>query len=282
MIELESPSLRVSVLDPLGHTARFGSRYVTGGYIWQVTDHELGPLLTGPAYPDPEPPPFDGQGAPEVFEIALGQDRARVGEEVHVIGVGNVLRESANKPFHVRDNPTVTSRLDWRYTATPTTFHASTSAVFGDFGYALTRSVELEERTLVSTNVLANQGTAKLPVRWFAHPFFPFGGFSCCRLSLESALPEDAAFHQRHDGFIMRKPNVAWHSGHYCVPRVALGGELGVEQSHPALGAIDVECRFPLGWLALWSNDRTFSFEPFFQTILLPGAKARWSMRYRF
>jgi hypothetical protein len=282
LIDLESSSLRVSVLDPLGHPGRFGSRYVSGGYIWQVADRELGPLLTGPAYPDPEPPPFDGQGVPEVFETALGEHHARVGDEVHVIGVGNVLRESPNRPFHVRDNPTVTSRLEWRYSRTNRSFEATATADFGEFGYTLTRSIELDDRALISTTLLSNEGVAKIPVRWFAHPFFPFGGSKCCRLSLEAALPEGGAFHLRHDDFIMRNGNVAWHSGHYCVPRVALGGPLSVEQYHPALGAIEVECQFPLGWLALWSNDRTFSFEPFFQTILLPGAKARWSMRYRF
>lgn len=282
MIDLESPALRVSVLDPLAHQARLGSRYVSGGYIWQVTDHQHGPLLAGPAYPAAEPPPFDGQGAPEVFETALGQDRVRVGDEVHVIGVGNVLRESARRPFHVRDNPTVTSRVEWRHSRTQRSFDATATANFGEFAYTLTRTVELDDRTLSSTNVLANDGAANIPVRWFAHPFFPFGGSSCCRLSLESALPNDCAFHLRHDDFIMRNANVPWQSGHYCVPRVALGGTLSVEQYHPALGAVNVECRFPLGWLALWSNDRTFSFEPFFQTILLPGAQARWSMRYRF
>jgi hypothetical protein len=55
-----------------------------------------------------------------------------------------------------------------------------------------------------------------------------------------------------------------------------------VKQAHPALGALDIECRFPLGWLALWGNDRTLSVEPFFQTVVPPGNSAVWSIAYRF
>ena len=65
-------------------------------------------------------------------------------------------------------------------------------------------------------------------------------------------------------------------------PRVTLGAELRVEQRHPTLGSVRVACRFPLGGLALWGNANTFSFEPFFQTILEPGAEVRWGIEYAF
>ena len=107
VLAFESDGLTVTLLDPEASVARLGSRYCSGGYVWQVTDARHGELFSGPCFPNPEPPPFDGQGLPEVFETALGADTAEVGDDVWVIGVGRVRRESPVEPFHVRDNPTV-------------------------------------------------------------------------------------------------------------------------------------------------------------------------------
>ncbi len=282
MLTLEGAGLRVSVLEPEADQERLGSRYVAGGYVWQVTDERHGPLLAGPQFPAEKPPPFDGQGLPEVFELALGQDRARVGDEVYVIGVGRVQRESPLRPFHVRDNPTVTERAAWTVTATATRVTAVARGSFDGFELELTRVVELSERTLTSTTSVRNLGARELPLRWFAHPFFPWAGDECCRLSVESALLDAAPLFENGQGFLERRAGVDWRRGQYLLPRVSLGGPLTVEQRHPSLGTVRVECRFPLGGLALWGNDRTFSFEPFFQTIVLPGAEARWALAYGF
>jgi hypothetical protein len=282
VLTLEGDGLRASVLEPGVDDARLGSRYVAGGYLWQVTDERHGALCAGPAFPAENPPVFDGQGLPEVFETALGAGDAEVGDEVYVIGVGRVRRDSAVRPFHVRDNPTVTERAVWQVTATTTRIEAESHAAFGDFRFALLREVALEGRTLVSATHVRNSGVHAVPLRWFAHPFFPWAGDETCRLSLESALPDGAALVETASGFFARRAGVDWQSGHYLVPRVTLGAPLVVEQRHPALGTLRVECRFPLGGLALWGNARTFSVEPFFQTIVPPGGEVGWSVAYDF
>ena len=283
MLTLASSGLCVEILDPRVELERLGARYCSGGYVWQVHDERHGPLLAGPCFPERDPPVFDGQGAPEVFELALGQHTAKVGDEVYVLGVGRVRRESAVRPFHVRDNPTVTERATWevRETAANTLCFRS-QATFGAFAFAIERTVALVGRTLTSATLLRNFGAPELPLRWFAHPFLAWAGERLFASSLELALPEGAALLEDADGWVTRREGSAWSRGQYVLPRVALGGELGVEACHPALGRVRALCRFPLGGLALWGNERTWSFEPFFQTLVAPGAEARWAVEYAF
>ena len=69
MLHLANAELTVDLLDPTdpAEHARQGARYCWGGYIWQVRDARLGPLLAGPQWPAPDPTPYNGQGLPESF-----------------------------------------------------------------------------------------------------------------------------------------------------------------------------------------------------------------------
>jgi hypothetical protein len=279
---LEDSGLTVTVLDPATDTARLGSRYCSGGYLWQIEDAHHGALLSGPCFPDPEPPPFHGQGLPEVFEIALGQDFSRVGDDVWVIGVGRVRRESPNRPFHVRDNPTVVERTAWRVEPSKNAVTMRSHEAFARFELELVRTITLKQRAITSETRLRNLGRRDIPVRWFAHPFLPWPNGECFRFSLETELPENPGFFLNDRGYVERKPAHAWESAAYVVPRTALGGELEVVQKHPLLGEVRASCRFPLAWLALWGNDRTVSFEPFHATVLGPDAESAWAIEYRF
>jgi hypothetical protein len=159
---------------------------------------------------------------------------------------------------------------------------ARSSGRFEGFAFELVRTVRLKGRTLESSTELSNTGDRALPVRWFAHPFFPWPEGDCCRLSLEHALSAGAPLVVNERGFLECRSGADWQSGHYLVPRVALGGELGIQQRHPKLAGIEVECGFPIGWLALWGNARTFSVEPFLQTLIAPNASYSWGISYRF
>ena len=68
MFTLENETLEVSILDPVADQDRFGTRYCTGGYIFQITDSRYGALLSGPTYPD-EFDWFNGQGIPDAFNL---------------------------------------------------------------------------------------------------------------------------------------------------------------------------------------------------------------------
>ena len=98
-------------------------------------------------------------------------------------------------------------------------------------------------------------------------------GDECCTASRSGRCPKRRRS-SRTRGFCARRPGMDWQAGHYVVPRVTLGSALTIEQRHPALGSLHVECRFPLGGLALWGNARTFSFEPFSDESLRPPRSA--------
>ena len=66
MYTIQNQNLAITLLDPVADQERFGTRYCTGGYIFQVDDGKVGPLLSGPTYPDSFNV-FDGQGIPDAF-----------------------------------------------------------------------------------------------------------------------------------------------------------------------------------------------------------------------
>lgn len=286
MLFLEQNGLRVSILDPVEDQARQGCRYCVGGYVWQVEDKTKGPLLTGPWHPDPNPHPFHGQGLPEAFEIALGQHRARVGEDVYVIGVGRVKRESPIEPFHVRNNFTVAEFAAWKVGVEPDTVTMVSEQSFQEWSLHLTRTVRLRGRVLESATLIRNTGSAELPIRWFAHPFFPPGELECFAFSRPCAfpawVPDAGGFRWNERGFVERKADYDWTKGCFQLVMAPFGYPLDVSVRHPLLGEIKAECRFPVAWLPIWGNDRTISFEPYHHTVVLPGGNSEWLIRYGF
>jgi len=280
MISLKNGELTVSVLDPVLDRDKLGSRYCAGGYIWQVEDEKKGTLFSGPYFPDPAGG-FDGQGAPEVFEIALGSDTAKRGDEVCVLGVGRVRRESPVKPFHVRDNPKVLQFAEWNVETHPTEVAMQTSQTFRNQAVHILRRVRLKGRQLESRTEVTNTGEGIVPLRWFAHPFFP-PAETLCRFSLECSMPSNPAFELQEDGFVRRNPGYDWGKGFFQPLQLSFGYPVRIEQKHPKLGTLEVQCDFPVASLPIWGNARTFSFEPYYHTLLEPGTVASWSIRYCF
>jgi hypothetical protein len=283
MYTLSNTEISVAVLDPISDVARLGSRYCTGGYIWQVSDSQKGELLSGPEYPK-EPNTFDGQGMPDMFQHPLGADMAPVGGEVGCIGVGRVRRTSP-EPFDVRINREVIEFVRWNVVPSGDTIQMQTEHDFKDWAYHLERTVSLRGRTVHSHTAIRNQGRAMLPVRWFAHPFFPITADQVlCRFSIPVAFPDNPGYFMNSQGLITRKADHDWKRGWYQVLEFdsAGSGPFSVVEKHPKVGQVTTVTDFMPGFLPIWGNANTFSFEPYFIRQLAAGESAAWTIEYTF
>jgi len=285
MYRLQNDQLTVAILDPLADRARLGSRYCSGGYIYQVTDAQKGELLSGPQYPDPEPNVFDGQGAPDMFFTPLLPGPVALGGEAGCIGVGRVRRTSAQEPFDVRYNPEVSEYVVWDVEQGADSITMRTQHAFYHWAYALTRFVRLDGRRLFSRTSIVSQGEAVLPVRWFAHPFFPLTPDQVlCRFSAPIGLPENPGYHFNGEGWLCRKPEYDWARGGHFQPLDLPAPQPGltVVEKHPLAGQVTARTDFWPGFMPVWGNTRTFSFEPYFIRELSLGQSAEWSIEYEF
>lgn len=284
MYTIENDELSISILDPATDLERCGSRYCVGGYIYQVTDAQHGPLLSGPQYPAPYPDVFDGQGAPDMFFTPLGAERAAVGDEVGVIGVGRVRRTSDIEPFSVRHNPEVIEFLPWKVSESESGITMHTEQQFGDWAYRLRRTVALDGRAIRLDTAIESTGSATLPVRWFPHPFYPpTADGTQCRFSIPVSLPDTSGYFLNDDGFICKQPDFDWQRGCFlALDFEQTEAQVTIEQRHPVLGTVSAVTDYPFDYLPIWGNANTFSFEPYFDTQLGMGQSATWSIVYHF
>jgi len=281
MYALSNPELTVLILDPVTDASRLGSRYCTGGYIWQVLDARQGELFAGPEYPK-APNTFDGQGAPDMFRKPLGDEAASLGGKVACIGVGLVRRTSPREPFDVRYNPEVIEFVKWETSCAEHTIAMRTEHAFRHWAYHLERTVSLQGRTIRSRTAIRSLRTDPLPVRWFAHPFFPLpSDHTLCRFSFPVGLPDNPGYFLNAEGFVTRKPEHDWRRGCYqALDLSQADGVMSATQRHPRLGQLTVATDFAPTFLPIWGNDRTSSFEPYYERTLSPGTEASWGIEY--
>ena len=285
MYTLENKNLTVSILDPVADVDKLGSRYCTGGYIWQVTDAAKGPLLAGPHYPSPTPPVFDGQGAPEMFHRALVAEGAKTGDQVMCIGVGLVHWTSEREPFDVRTNPDIAEYVKWKVKTKDKVVKMTTRHSTQNWAYKLVRKVVLKERTVYSKTKITNTGETSLPVRWFPHPFFPLPADNVlCKFDIPTTMPDSPGYEVNDDGFVCRKANFNWARGGCYQPFDFTPGGNGIStiQKHDTLGQVTAVTDYDPSFLPIWGNQNTFSFEPYLERVIEPGQKSKWEISYQF
>lgn len=281
MLTLANTTLKVHLLHPIEDQERLGTRYCHGGYVWQVEDAVVGPLLSGPDFPE-EPDRFNGQGLPEVFTGAWGEDGAVAGGVVALTGIGEVEFTTGEIPFDPADNPHVITPCTWKVAMKPESATFTTHQALGDLGCRLVRSVTLADRCLKIGSHLTNTGRGAIPLRWFAHPFFPLTRDGrAVRFGPGIVLPAHPAYAQDADGTLRLQPDQTARS-RYLELQLDRGTQLEAMQAHDRIDGIAVTGDFPLATLPLWYNGSTFSFEPYFETLLPPGQHAAWSLSYRF
>lgn len=271
MYTLKNDVLDVSILDPIADQGRFGTRYCTGGYIFQIADTSKGELLTGPTYPESFNW-FDGQGIPDAFNLSPLSDPKAPSATVLIIGIG-LCDLAANK---------VESFCTWDVQQEPTQIQMRTKQQFQDFALELERTVTLHGHTVRSLTRLDNTGHWPIPIRWFPHPFYPQPDTDeLCRFNMPVRFPNNPNYTLAPSGFIARQ-GWPWQHGPYQALDHDAQANLVILQKHPLLGLVAATCSYVPALLPIWGNPHTFSWEPFFERTLAAGQETSWWIDYEF
>lgn len=270
MFHLSNSHLKVSILDPAEDQERFGTRYCTGGYIFQISDHEQGDLLTGPTYPDSFNV-FDGQGIPDSFNRAPLRDPTDPNVAL-VIGVGSCDLASDD----------VLEFCAWDIRKGDHAIIMRTEQSLGNFALHLQRRVELHGRTVRSTTWLDNKGSVGFQISWFPHPFFPHPEEDeLCRVDFPLVIQDNPGYDLSPGGFIARK-EWPWTTDYYLALDHNAHGPTTILQRHPKLGLIAGSTSYAPRFFPIWGNPNTFSWEPYFEQSIAPGQGLAWGMTYDF
>ncbi len=283
MITLENSQLAVSILHPVDDRALLGPRYCTGGYVYQVADAALGPLLSGPEYPSSAPSVINGQGMPDVFQFTLFDDPDDRPAAKLIIGVGVLDNAVGQKAADSHFTLPVASYCEWEIVQAADAVSMTTQQAHADHALGLERVVRLDERTLISTTRLKNTGKREMPFRWFAHPFFPrMAKNESCKPGFPFTLPACGGFFVDAQGAIGLTESYDWNAGCFQLLEGIEGERFSVRQRHPIVDAVTIDGDFPMHRVAIWANANTFSIEPFAQQTLRAGEELTWTLSYRF
>lgn len=272
MYQLKNNQLTVSILDPVANQNRFGIRYCTGGYIYQITDPIHGELLSGPTWPDSFNW-FDGQGIPDAFNLSPLRAVNGSDSEVEVIGIGRCdLNEKRVLEF-----------CQWDVQQSDeSSIGMTTRQQFAGFDFQLKRTVTLLQRTVRSHTTMTNRSERFIPLTWFPHPFYPQPDTDeLCRLSIPVSMSENEGYLLAENGFICRK---TWpdQRGFYQALDQQAHGPLTITQRHPKLGLVSASCSYVPTFFPVWGNQNTFSWEPFFERLIAPQQTLSWRIDYDF
>ena len=279
MLHLANAELTVDLLDPAAEHARLGPRFCWGGYIWQVHAKDVGALLTGPEWPNPEPTPHNGQGLPESFRhsTTTGQPLLWDGAVGLAPGSGELGRDAAG-------NVVVTRPCAWRIETAPDRMIFRTEQTVGRWSYALERHIILEGRRIRSVSILTNRAATPLKLEWFAHPFFALEADGKLRATLPAGttLPENPGYAVAGRELVQKRAFVGLHDGHLEHLGLPAGEPFVAELRHPRLRRLRFATDFAPFKCVLWANGHTLSLEPYLALELAPGETRTWTLTYDF
>jgi len=271
MYTLANHALEVTILDPVADRARFGVRYCTGGYIFQVRDHRVGDLLSGPTFPDGFNW-FDGQGIPDAFHLSPLRDPASSDPLSLLLGIG--LCDVVAKEIKVYCEWTITQAAD---ALTFFTRHEHQGYVV-----ELERTVTLRERTVRSHTRVTNFSPGAIPMRWYPHPFYPQPDTDeLLKLNIPLGPIQHPGYTMGDNGFI-RRVGWPWQQGHFLALDHSPSNNLVVLQKHPKLGLVAGVCSYAPDFFPIWGNARTFSWEPYLERTIGHGQSFSWWIDYEF
>ena len=271
MYRIENDDLTISILDPVTDQERMGTRYCTGGYIFQVADRIHGDLMSGPTYPDSFNI-FDGQGMPDAFNLRPLREPTATDPLALILGIGVCDLE----------HNAVMAWCDWNVDVKPSRVTMTTQQEFGGFAADIERTVSVNGRTVRSHTRVRNTGRGTLPIYWFPHPFYPHPDTDeLCKLNLPICFPENPGYEQAPSGFIRHK-GWPWKEGYYQVLDHNAAYPLIIIQKHPLLGQVSATCSYRPAFFPIWGNDRTFSWEPFLERSLAADQETTWQIDYDF
>ncbi len=287
MLHLSNRELTLDLLDPNdpADAARQGWRYCHGGYIWQVHDAALGPLLTGPSYPA-EPTVYDGQGLPESFRHSRRDPSTRLtwsGETGVAIGAGTIAANPAPKPS-APDAVFLRERCRWTVATFSDHLVFQTSQTAPGAAYALTRKIELTGRTVVSFTQLTNTGTAPLDLQWFPHPFWALTGQRAeMRLPAGTTVPDNGVFAIAADGALtFKRPFGPKPDNQFALLTLPPQTPLSLSLNHPKLARVTFDVSYVPIECPIWGNGHTLSVEPYLGLAIPPGETRHWFARHGF
>ncbi|MBI5691323.1 MAG: hypothetical protein HZC55_14660 [Verrucomicrobia bacterium] len=281
MLILGNAELRLELLDPADppDQARQGARYCWGGYLWQVHDLRLGPLVAGPEFPHPTPTPFNGQGLPESFRHRTRDGRPLTwrGREGLGLGAGRLTADE-------KGEVSLTEPCTWHVTRGPGHLSFQTRQAGAGFSCELSREIELRDRSVISRSRLTNAGDTALTLEWFAHPFWCLTrGEARVRLPLGTTVPDNPGFAIDRDGLLtFRRPFRTPEDSQFALLDLPAGQALRLELDHPRLSRVTFATSFIPNECPVWANAQTLSIEPYLHLSLAPGETRAWQIEHGF
>jgi hypothetical protein len=274
MFHIKNDLLNVTLLDPIADRERFGVRYCTGGYIYQIAHHEKGDLLTGPTFPNSFNW-FDGQGIPDAFNFAPLRSDDPNNPLALILGIG-LCDLKARVIFEM---------CTWEIQHSTTSATFITQHLFEKWSAVVERTVRLEGAVVISETKVTNCCVPFhfIPICWFPHPFYPQPiGDDLMHVNILASMPHN-------DSYIMPTPNVIARKqfptdlrGFYQALDHNATSALMIKQPHPLLGNVYAKCSYVPALFPIWGNKNTFSWEPFFERTLAPAQSVSWSIAYGF